>query len=79
MAEEAGIFSKQWLHDAGVWASDLAKKLVESVLVGKNEPAGGTAAPGAGTPDTEKKNKWLPFALFGAVLVVVLILFKGKK
>ena len=75
----ADIFSKEWLRDLGAWGTEQAKKLLECKLFGKDAPAGGTAAPGAGTLDTEKAKKWLPFALIGAALVAVLLLFKGKK
>ena len=75
----ADIFSKEWLKDLQTWGTELGKKLLESKLFGKDAPAGGTAAPGAGTLDTEKAKKWLPFALIGAALVAVLLLCKGKK
>jgi len=75
----AGVFSKEWMRDLGKWATEQARKLVESRLFGGKAAAGGTEAPGAGTIDTDKMKKWLPFVLIGAALVAVLLLFKGKK
>jgi len=75
----ADIFSKEWLRDLGAWGTEQAKKLLECKLFGKDAPAGGTGAPKSETPDPEKAKKWLPFALIGAALVAVLLLFKGKK
>jgi len=75
----AGVFSKEWMKDLGKWATEQARKLFESKLFGKKAAAGGTEAPGAGTIDTDKMKKWLPFALIGSALVAVLLLFKGKK
>jgi hypothetical protein len=74
-----GVFSKEWMKDLGKWATEQARKLFESKLFGGKAAAGGTAAPGAGTIDTDKRTKWLPFALIGAALLSILFLFKRKK
>ena len=73
------VFSKEWLADIGKWGDDLARRLLESKLFGKKAAAGGTGALDPEEIDAGKNKKWLPFALIGAALVAILLLFKGKK
>ncbi|MBE3088088.1 MAG: hypothetical protein IMZ71_03105 [Chloroflexi bacterium] len=72
------IFSKEWLGDLQKWGTTVLEKGVETLLFGKKAAAAGTADSSAGQV-VSKATKWLPYALIGGALVVVLLVFKGKK
>lgn len=73
------IFSKEWLGDLQEWGTTVLEKGVETLLFGKKTAAAGTAAPVAQGTSSAMLKKWLPYALIGGALVVVLLVFKGKK
>jgi hypothetical protein len=72
------IGSKSWFDELVAIASSTSQKLVESVL-SKIFPSAPTSATTPGKGVSSGASKWIPYALIGAGLVVILLVSKGKK